>query len=88
MRGRSLRFPLDGRNFIPLMALSPGVALPGGDRCCLGSTEAGHVPTSIFTTASAPCSLNPGQVVFYPIIDAIEEFRINLNCLLTRVWTI
>jgi len=25
-----LAMPLDGRNFIPLVALAPGVALPGG----------------------------------------------------------
>ncbi|MFL6351126.1 MAG: carboxypeptidase regulatory-like domain-containing protein [Bryobacteraceae bacterium] len=71
--------PLDGRNFVPLVALSPGVALPGG-RSLLPRINGSRPRTNeyIYDGISA-LQPEPGQVVFYPIIDAIEEFRININ---------
>src|SRR5438874_11456250 len=30
-------------------------------------------------TGSACCNLSPGQVVYYPIIDGIAEFKVNIN---------
>jgi len=71
--------PLDGRNFIPLVALSPGVALPGGGSL-LPRINGSRPRTNeyLFDGISA-LQPEPGQVVFYPIVDAIEEFRLNLN---------
>lgn len=71
--------PLDGRNFIPLVALSPGVALPGGGSL-LPRINGSRPRTNeyIYDGVSA-LQPEPGQVVFYPIIDAMEEFRVNIN---------
>ena len=49
------------------------------DRCCRASTAAGRARMNTCTTASACLQPEPGQVVFYPIIDGIEEFRLNIN---------
>ncbi len=48
--------PLDGRNFIPLVALSPESRSPAAAPCCRASTAAARAPTSISTMASASCS--------------------------------
>ena len=71
--------PLDGRNFIPLIALSPGVALPGGGSL-LPRINGSRPRTNeyIYDGVSA-LQPEPGQVAFYPIIDAIAEFRVNIN---------
>jgi hypothetical protein len=70
--------PLDGRNFIPLVALAPGVALPSGQflpRIC-GSRP--RTNEYIYDGISV-LQPEPGQVVFYPIIDGMAEFKLNLN---------
>ncbi len=71
--------PLDGRNFIPLVALSPGVALPGGGSI-LPRINGSRPRTNEYTyDGISVLQPEPGQVAFYPIIDAIEEFRLNIN---------
>jgi hypothetical protein len=71
--------PLDGRNFIPLVALSPGVALPGGGSL-LPRINGSRPRTNEYTyDGISVLQPEPGQVAFYPIIDAIEEFRLNIN---------
>ncbi len=71
--------PLDGRNFVQLIALSPGVALPGGGS--LLPRINGSRPRTNEYLYDGICVLQPepGQVAFYPIIDAMEEFKLNIN---------
>jgi len=78
-RSKIATLPLDGRNFIPLVALSPGVALPGGGSL-LARINGSRPRTNeyLFDGISA-LQPEPGQVVFYPIVDGIEEFRLNIN---------
>jgi len=71
--------PLDGRNFIPLVALSPGVALPGGGSL-LPRIDGSRPRTNEYIyDGISVLEPEPGQVAFYPIIDAMEEFKLNLN---------
>src|SRR5271157_3050464 len=71
--------PLDGRNFIPLVALSPGVALPGGGSL-LPRIDGSRPRTNEYLyDGISVLEPEPGQVAWYPIIDGIEEFRLNLN---------
>ena len=71
--------PLDGRNFIPLVALSPGVALPGGGSL-LPRIDGSRPRTNEYLyDGISVLQPEPGQVAFYPVIDAIAEFRLNLN---------
>ena len=70
--------PLDGRNFIPLLALSPGVALPPGTFFPRVNGSRPRTSEYIYDGIGV-LQPEPGQVAFYPIIDAIEEFRVNTN---------
>ena len=72
-------FPLDGRNFVPLVALSPGVALPGGGSLLPRINGSRPRTNEYLYDGISALQPEPGQVAFYPIIDAIEEFRLNLN---------
>jgi hypothetical protein len=67
--------PLDGRNFIPLIALSPGVALPGGGSLLPRINGSRPRTNEYIYDGISALQPEPGQVVFYPIVDAIEEFR-------------
>lgn len=71
--------PLDGRNFIPMVALSPGVALPGGGSLLPRINGSRPRTNEYIYDGISALQPEPGQVVFYPIIDAIEEFRVNVN---------
>jgi hypothetical protein len=70
--------PLNGRNFIQLATLSPGVTLPPGTQ--LPRINGGRPRTNeyLFDGISA-LQPEPGQVVFFPIIDSIQEFNVQTN---------
>ncbi len=71
--------PLDGRNFIPLVALSPGVALPGGGSLLPRINGSRPRTNEYIYDGISVLQPEPGQVVLYPIIDAMEEVRLNIN---------
>jgi hypothetical protein len=71
--------PLDGRNFIPLVALSPGVALPGGGSLLPRINGSRPRTNEYLYDGISVLQPEPGQVAFYPVIDAMAEFRLNIN---------
>jgi hypothetical protein len=71
--------PLDGRNYVPLVALSPGVALPGGGSLLPRINGSRPRTNEYMYDGISALQPEPGQVPFYPIIDGIEEFRVNIN---------
>jgi hypothetical protein len=70
--------PLDGRNFIPLVTLSPGVALPNGNFLPRINGSRPRTNEYIYDGVSV-LQPEPGQVVYYPIIDGMAEFKLNVN---------
>src|ERR1700674_4316749 len=71
--------PLDGRNFIPLLTLSPGVALPGGGSLLARINGSRPRTNEYIYDGISVLQPEPGQVVFYPIIDGMAEFTLNIN---------
>lgn len=75
---RVVTLPLDGRNFVPLIALAPGVNLPPGNLLPRINGSRPRVSEYLYDGISV-LQPEPGQVAFYPVIDAIEEFRVETN---------
>jgi len=71
--------PLDGRNFIPLVTLAPGVALPGGGSLLPRINGSRPRTNEYMYDGISVLQPEPGQVVFYPIIDGMAEFKLNIN---------
>lgn len=75
---RVVSLPLDGRNYVPLLALSPGVNLPPGQLLPRFNGSRPRTSEYIYDGISV-LQPEPGQVAYYPIIDAIDEFRVDTN---------
>lgn len=73
-----VQLPLNGRLFIMLAAIAPGVALPPNS--VLPRINGGRPRTNeyLFDGISV-LQPEPGQVAYYPVIDAIQEFKIESN---------
>jgi Carboxypeptidase regulatory-like domain len=73
-----VKLPLNGRLFIMLAAVAPGVALPPNS--VLPRINGGRPRTNeyLFDGISV-LQPEPGQLAYSPIIDAIQEFKIESN---------
>src|ERR1051326_3953295 len=73
-----VQLPLNGRAFITLAALAAGVALPPDSQ--LPRINGGRPRTNeyLFDGISV-LQPEPGQVAYFPVIDAIQEFKIESN---------
>src|SRR4051812_29855619 len=72
--------PLNGRSFIALAALAPEVAVPPPPAAPLPRINGGRPRTNeyLFDGISV-LQPEPGQVAFFPNVDAIQEFKIESN---------
>ena len=70
--------PLNGRSFVTLASLAPGVALPPGSQ--LPRINGGRPRTNeyLFDGISV-LQPEPGQIAFFPVVDAIQEFKVETN---------
>jgi hypothetical protein len=70
--------PLNGRTFINLVELSAGVALPPGSQLPRLNGGRPRVNEYLYDGISV-LQPEPGQVAFFPIVEAIQEFSLITN---------
>jgi hypothetical protein len=70
--------PLNGRSFVTLISLVPSVAVPPGQ--AFPRINGGRPRTNeyLFDGISV-VQPEPGQVAFFPVVDAIQEFKVETN---------
>jgi hypothetical protein len=70
--------PLNGRTFINLVGLAAGVALPPGSQLPRLNGGRPRVNEYLYDGISV-LQPEPGQVAFFPIVEAIQEFNLITN---------
>ena len=73
-----VELPLNGRNFLGLVGMAAGVANPPGSTT--PRLNGGRPRTNEYLyDGISVLQPEPGQVAFYPIIEAIQEFKLEIN---------
>ncbi len=70
--------PLNGRTFVNLVGLAPGISLPPGSALPRLSGSRPRTNEYLYDGISV-LQPEPGQVAFFPIVDAIREFNVQTN---------
>jgi hypothetical protein len=71
--------PLNGRNFLGFVGLAAGVAQPPGSTTTPRLNGGRPRTNEYLYDGISVLQPEPGQVAFYPIIEAIQEFKLETN---------